>query len=575
MKPKVPFVRRFVTTWVLMVVIAPIMLYGAWQTMEGIFTSALRWLSPTDEGRQLYDDFARRFEGGNVILASWEGCNLSDERLLKLQTALDPTDSDAPLLHRQIFLRVFSGQTVLRRLRAKPINLRRREAVARLQGTLIGPDGDMTCLVAVLSEDGVRRRVEALESVIEAAKSECGLSHAELKLAGPPVDAIAIDYESDRSVDVYSIPSAIICFVLCMVCLRSLPLTLAILATGGFGELLALGSLHFAGVTMDAVLITLPPLVFVLTVSAGVHLANYYFDELRHDNPEDAPRRAMKNGVVPCTLAAVTTAIGLGSLLVSHIVPVKTFGLFASLGVLTTLLLLFAILPGVMQKWAVSDRRLRRIRWKGDEARKNGWDFLANPILRSPVLVAVAGLAVLAAGFAGVARITTSVGVRSLFSANSRVMQDYEWMQTNVAKLVPLEVIVHFPADDKTRFVRRIEIVQDIEQQIRAKVDRVGGTMSVASMSPRIPKRGGLNNIAARSRLNSRLYAHRDRFVEANYFYESAAGQDWRISSRVSGVEDGDYERILQELRAVVDPAVEEHAVGVKGLNATYTGVMQ
>ena len=42
-----------------------------------------------------------------------------------------------------------------------------------------------------------------------------------------------------------------------------------------------LASVYWIGADMNAILIVLPPLVFVLTVSAGIHLTNYFFDELR------------------------------------------------------------------------------------------------------------------------------------------------------------------------------------------------------------------------------------------------------------------------------------------------------
>ena len=44
------------------------------------------------------------------------------------------------------------------------------------------------------------------------------------------------------------------------------------------GEGMVLAVVYYTGTPMNAVLIVLPPLVFVLTVSAGIHLSNYYLD---------------------------------------------------------------------------------------------------------------------------------------------------------------------------------------------------------------------------------------------------------------------------------------------------------
>ncbi len=59
----------------------------------------------------------------------------------------------------------------------------------------------------------------------------------------------------------------------------------------------------------------------------------------------------MHHAWIPCTLSAVTSAAGLASLYTSELIPIKMFGVYTALGVLTTLLLLFLFLPAWMQLW--------------------------------------------------------------------------------------------------------------------------------------------------------------------------------------------------------------------------------
>ena len=113
----------------------------------------------------------------------------------------------------------------------------------------------------------------------------------------------------------------------------------AIVTNGGADDLL------FSFGPMNAVLIVLHPLVMVLTVSAAVHLVNYYHDEVRRGGFEDAPRKALRNGIMPCMLATCTTAIGLLSLLLSDIIPIKLFGIYGTCGIIVTLTLLLLTLP--------------------------------------------------------------------------------------------------------------------------------------------------------------------------------------------------------------------------------------
>ena len=53
----------------------------------------------------------------------------------------------------------------------------------------------------------------------------------------------------------------------------------------------------------------LPPLVYVLTISAAIHLVNYYGEAVVQGVGAGAPRWALAHGWRPCTLAAATTAV--------------------------------------------------------------------------------------------------------------------------------------------------------------------------------------------------------------------------------------------------------------------------
>ncbi len=476
---------RLLITAVVAAIATPFLIHGAIQTMDGIHTSALHWLEPTDPERARYDRFTQQFEGGNFVLLSWEGCTLSDPRLENLEAALEAEAKGelgaAPPLVRQ----VVSGQSLFRELTQSELRLPDEEAVRRLQGSMIGPDGQQTCLAVVLSEHGGRQRVAAFDYLLKTAESVAGLTDQTLHIAGPTVDALAIDAESNKSVDYYSGPSALVSFLFCAWCLRSFRFATAILAVAGFSELMVLGSLYYFGVTMDAVLIVLPPLVFVLTVSSGIHLVNYYYDQVRAGAGPDAPRQAVLCGWLPCSLAALTTAIGLGSLLVSRIVPVCTFGQFASVGVVVAVLLLFLTLPGVMCRWPMPPERL--VSGATTSAAVMRLVRIANFVCHHATLITILGMALLVAGGVGLTHLRTSIGISNLFTADNPVVQDFVWIEENVANLVPLEVILTFPPKDPSRMVDRLAFVNQIESSI-AQMPAVGGVMSVATFAPEPPR---------------------------------------------------------------------------------------
>lgn len=560
--------RRLLWTTIAAAIATPLLVLGAIFTMEGIHTSALKWLDASTPERAAYERFSHQFEGGTFVLLTWDDCTLTDPRLAKLEAALTPDpDEENPLVAR-----VLSGRSLYEQLTEPKLRLTSEQALQRLQGSLIGGDGESTCLITVLTEHGARERAESIHHLKHSALEAAALEDEEIYLAGPTVDALAIDIESNRTVDYFAPPSALVSFLFCWWCLRSLRFSLAILAVAGFGELMVLGSLYYFGITMDAVLIVLPPLVFVLTVSSGIHLVNYYFDQVRIGAGDDAPRIAVLHGWLPCSLAALTTAIGLGSLMVSRIVPVSTFGQFAAGGVVASVILLFLVLPGVMSRWPMSRQAVA----SGEESSLAVVQLvrMADFVCHHASLITLAGIVGLAAGFVGLTHLRTSIGVNELFSPNSRIVRDFDWIEQNVANLVPLEIVVTFPADAEMRMIDRLAVISQVETAVR-NVDSVGGALSVASFCPEVPRTRGSRGVAARAQFNAHLEADKQRLYKTNYLTDTDAGQAWRISARVPGASGLDYEGVLRKLRAVVEPALDDAAelFEVRG-SAAYTGVM-
>jgi hypothetical protein len=236
----------------------------------------------------------------------------------------------------------------------------RAKALERLTGTLFGPDGHQTCIILTLSEPGKRdlKRVigrpllgRPQGRLLELASVECGISPEELKLGGPPVDNVAIDEEGTITLARLVSYSALVGIVLSLLCFRSLKITMMIFFVGGLSAITSLGIVWWAGGTVDAIVMSMPSLVYVLGLSGAVHIVNYYRDAVEEHGVEGAAGRALAHGWKPCTLAAFTTALGLLSLNTSNILPIRNFGFYSAVGVMATLILLFTFLPSALQLW--------------------------------------------------------------------------------------------------------------------------------------------------------------------------------------------------------------------------------
>lgn len=549
----------------------PFVLYGAWRCAQTMYTLPSRWLPETFDVQQSLRYFIDEFESGDFIVVSWSGCNLDDARLTALEDAFAALMEDPDRVSdARLFDRLQTGRTAVETLRGPPLDLRRQAAIERLQGILVGPDGKSSCAVFALTERGTYERGPAIKLVEEMAEQACGLSRDELHLAGPPVDGLVLDREGHYAATVLRVPSVLISCALGWICLRSWPFTLAVVGIGVYAESLIMAIMYWCGVNMSAVLIIMAPLVFVLTVSAGVHLVNYFYEAMRNHDGAEAARRAVSTGWFPCALATATTAIGLGSLMVSDITPIVRFAQFAPVGVVCGVVLLFLVLPGVLE-YVGSSRYSHAI--EGLVAKRFGDTFVRWVCRHSMIIVLVFGAIMVVAGY-GLLHMRTSVAFDSLFDPDARIVQDYEWLEQNIGSMVPVEIIAHFDVDSEFRMVDELAFVQELEQVV-GRLEHVGGTMSTATFAPNVPLGPGVRNAARRSVIDDWLEKSRSDLDASGFYTDQPQRRSWRISARIPATAGVNYQEFLDRVERQVTPIVQAfEKQNSCRLSIDYTGVM-
>jgi predicted RND superfamily exporter protein len=487
----------------------------------------------------------------------------------------------------------------------------RELALERLSGTLFGPDGKQTCIVLTLSEPGKRdlRRVigrpllgRSQGRLLEIAIDECGIPREDLKLGGPPVDNVAIDEEGQITLARLIGYSALIGIGLSLVCFRSLKITIMVFFVGGVSAISSLGIVWWAGGSVDAILMSMPSLVYVLGLSGAVHIVNYYREAVFDNGLEGAPETAVSHGWKPCTLAAFTTALGLLSLNTSNIVPIRKFGFYSAIGVMATLILMFTYLPSALQLWPPGYEKRkpgqtqRRSRFDVQELLLRFWEPIGRLVVRRYLWVS-AGCAAVFVFFAfGLPSIKTDVQLIKLFDEDSKIIRDYAWLEDHLGKLVPMELVMRVrpellrssiapqaaaetepltgdPVDERLQldFLERLEAAARIQEVVEAEFGAhgqgiVGHGMSVPTFAPELPPPDSLNvSNPIRGVMNRQLERHRDEYLATDYLRidrdeEHRGSELWRVSLRLGALLNVDYGQFVNELKRVVEPVLTAYS---------------
>lgn len=319
----------------------------------------------------------------------------------------------------------------------------------------VAPPARQTCLVVTLNEPVIEELSRAVGRplfgkargrILELATGECGISPENLHLGGPPCDNVAIDEEGTNTLLRLVSLSALIGISLAYFSFKSIRVTCMLFFVAGVAAISSLSYVWFAGSTLDAILLSMPSLVYVLALSAAVHLVNYYRDACHETGPETAVEKAFAHAFFPCSLAAFTTALGLISLYTSNLIPIKKFGLFSAIAVLATVILLFTYLPSALSVWPPGYKKLRR-----EDREKSGtafemigriWARIGEWVIRHHAIVAITSIMLMGVAAYGITRVETSVHLLKLFDKSAKILGDYRWMETNLGKLVPMELMV-------------------------------------------------------------------------------------------------------------------------------------
>src|SRR6185436_4551527 len=146
--------------------------FGVLQAIRSNANDVRDWVPAHYPESRDYRWFREKFGNEDFIVVSWPGCTLDDERLAQLATRLRER-RELHLLRGEDtpFRRVSTGSELVDQMTAEPVSLDRQRVIARLQGTIIGPDGQTTCAVVTLNDLAHGQLKPAVNEILAAAES--------------------------------------------------------------------------------------------------------------------------------------------------------------------------------------------------------------------------------------------------------------------------------------------------------------------------------------------------------------------------------------------------------------------
>jgi len=262
-----------------------------------------------------------------------------------------------------------------------------------------------------------------------------------------------------------------------------LPIVTALLAV-----LWAIGLMGLFGIPLDPLNTTTPILILAVAAGHAVQVLKRFYEEYEKHPHVDQAIVACMSHVGPVMVGAgLVATLSFWSLVTFQTASIRTFGLFAGLGIASALVIEMTIIPVVRSLLPAPPAHERR--------RQAAHHPLFDPLLgwagrlagqrRAGLLVAVGALVVVFGYFGDHVQVKTSL--RSKFRAGDTIHRDDEAINAHFAGTNTLVMLVEGPGEGSMEDPRILSAIDGLEQMLAGK-PQVGKVFSYVDVVKRLHK---------------------------------------------------------------------------------------
>lgn len=429
--------------------------------------------------------------------------------------------------------------------------------------------GSPIAMAIGISEAGLADKAETLKS-IRAACNSAGIPVDALHLTGGAVFSSELTKQVSNTAWNTSFPfvqiqhrsvlltSVLACLAVACAVTLSLRVSVVAFAVAAFATLGSLAVVSATGTPMNVILILLPTIIFALAMSGAIHFANY-----RKNIPAELVQRLW----TPYLVAACAVVIGLVALGTCRLVPIRELGVFAAVGMVISLVAVHYAFPSLLRLWPGEPTITR-------DPEHSGWRGFGSLLGIHSGLQSMAVIALFVGLAFGLTRFQPESTVLRNFAEKSSLTQDYWALETNVAGVMPVELIVRFDgqAQKDTNFLDRMELIRQIQSQMKVH-HQVSGSLSLADFQPVSEQPEADAGFLQKSKHNKKANLIQQRVRDGeiangkSYYTISDRGHDlqepgdnllnqpgdelWKITAYVSGMNESSLPLVLSDLHQI------------------------
>ena len=360
------------------------------------------------------------------------------------------------------------------------------EANKMVGGRIVAENGNSALIMAELKDEEIDRLelYQKVQGIVEPYRS----GSENIYIAGQPVVEGTLAHLMPQDMrKMIPIVIFIILFVLFLT-LRSFKSTLLTMMVVLFSTIWAFGLMSYLEIPIYAVSTMIPVMLIALGVADGIHLLSHLNQEIKaqpeRDKIElikDMQQRLWK----PVVMTSITTAAGFLSLLTSDVLPIRYFGLFTAVGVISAMFFSLIMIPAGLKVLGLPNLKTQKNEKK--YADRKFFHKLSQFVRtkRKAVVIITIIITILAAY--GASKIWIDSSMLSKFNQDEEIVQADHFINQNFGGTTQLNLIFKAEENDTFKESEYLKDVWKLQKQLEER-ELVGTTYSLNDYLRRINK---------------------------------------------------------------------------------------
>lgn len=249
--------------------------------------------------------------------------------------------------------------------------------------------------------------------------------------------------------------------------------------------LFTLGLVGWSGATMTIMINIIVFLIIATGFAEVIHiLSGYLFYRELGEEHKVALRSVFKKSGMACFLTSLTTAVGLLSLILTPIVPIKNFGIFAAIGILVAFLLTVIMLPLMLDIWAPVSKKKKIVNTDKPHKLQQLLQKIEHIGYTYPKSIVTIFSIISIVLLLGIPQIKVDSNIIEILPHDSSVRKDVGVVDNNMAGSIVMDILFDAGATDAFKDPRLLNRMDLLQQYIKSNHgELVGETASLVNVS--------------------------------------------------------------------------------------------